>query len=40
MTIILKANKKLLEDLQEFKETRAISLAVEIVDKLIKELEK
>jgi hypothetical protein len=26
--------------LQEFKETRAISLAVEIVDQLIKELEK
>lgn len=40
MTIVLKADKKLLENLQEFKETRSISLAIEIVDKLIKELEK
>ena len=40
MRIILKADKKLLENLQEFKETRAISLAIDIVDQLIKELEK
>ena len=40
MNIILKVDKKLLEDLHEFKETRALSLACEIVDKLIKELEK
>lgn len=40
MTIVLKANKKLLEALHEFKETRAIDLAFEICDSLIKELEK
>lgn len=40
MKIILKADKKLLEEIGEFKETRSISLAFEIVDKIIKELEK
>ena len=40
MTIVLKADKKLLEALHEFKETRAIDLAISIVDQLIKELEK
>ena len=40
MTIVLKADKKLLEALHEFKETRAIDLAISIVDQLINELEK
>ena len=40
MNIVLKADTKLIENLREFKETRSISLAIEIVDKLIKELER
>lgn len=40
MTVLLTLNKKLVEDIHEFKETRAIDLACDIVDKLIKELEK
>ena len=40
MRIVLKANKKLLEQIHEYKETRSISLAADIVDSLIKELEK
>ena len=39
MTIVLKANKKLLEQIREYKETRSLSLAADIIDSLIKELE-
>ena len=40
MTVVLKVNNKLLTKLHEFKETRALDLACDIVDSLIKELEK
>lgn len=38
MRVTLQLDNNLLQKLSEFKETRSISLAVEIVDSLIKEV--
>jgi hypothetical protein len=38
MRVILQLDNNLLQKLSEFKETRSISLAVEIVDSLIKDI--
>jgi hypothetical protein len=38
MRVILQLDNNLLQKLSEFKETRSISLAVDIVDSLIKDI--
>ena len=39
MRVVLQLDNQLLQKLSEFKKTRSISLAVEIVDSLIKDVE-